>query len=255
MDTKVQNARWRRWYKCSLCEQDYHGVVACALGWACWKTYVGRPETDQLRMPAMSLLANGLSAAKHLEDSVSVMEAELSMARRFRTSEERILITQSNLANAYGLIGRRQEALRIRAAVYSEELKLHGEENERTLTAANNYASSLKNLSHFGDAKALIRRTVPLARRVLGEGHSITLKMRKIYAIALCKDNAATLDDLREAVTALEDIAPTARRVFGVAHPLTVGIKNDVREALNLLSAREESDVRRAMAAMAPPSA
>ena len=32
---------WIRWSTCSLCEQEYHGVVACALGWACWKTYVG----------------------------------------------------------------------------------------------------------------------------------------------------------------------------------------------------------------------
>ena len=28
---------FERWYPCSLCEQEYHGVV-CALGWACWKT-------------------------------------------------------------------------------------------------------------------------------------------------------------------------------------------------------------------------
>ena len=30
---------------CSLCEQHYHGVVRCALGWACFKAYLGRPET------------------------------------------------------------------------------------------------------------------------------------------------------------------------------------------------------------------
>jgi len=46
--------RWRRWEKCSLCEQKYHGVVRCALGWACWKTYVGRPETDWARSNAMT---------------------------------------------------------------------------------------------------------------------------------------------------------------------------------------------------------
>ena len=38
--------RWSRWHSCGLCEQDYHGVVRCALGWACWKTYVGRPDMD-----------------------------------------------------------------------------------------------------------------------------------------------------------------------------------------------------------------
>ena len=26
---------WRRWCTCSLCEQYYHSVVRCALGWAC----------------------------------------------------------------------------------------------------------------------------------------------------------------------------------------------------------------------------
>ena len=37
-----------------------HGVVKCALGWACWKTYLRRPEADQTRGSAMTLLAIGL---------------------------------------------------------------------------------------------------------------------------------------------------------------------------------------------------
>ena len=37
LDLKVKRARWARWSTCSLCEQRYHGAVACALGWACWK--------------------------------------------------------------------------------------------------------------------------------------------------------------------------------------------------------------------------
>ena len=44
LDDDAFNARWRRWDECRLCEQDYHGVVRCVLGWACWKTYVGRRE-------------------------------------------------------------------------------------------------------------------------------------------------------------------------------------------------------------------
>ena len=47
---KVMNEWFSRWYTCSLCEQDHHGVVRCALGWACWKTHVGRREADQVRM-------------------------------------------------------------------------------------------------------------------------------------------------------------------------------------------------------------
>ena len=38
------NARWQQWYLCSLCEQQYHGVVRCALGWVCagGRTWAGR---------------------------------------------------------------------------------------------------------------------------------------------------------------------------------------------------------------------
>ena len=30
----VKNPRFQRWAFCSLCEQGYHGVVLCVLGWA-----------------------------------------------------------------------------------------------------------------------------------------------------------------------------------------------------------------------------
>ena len=53
------------------------------------------------------------------------------------------------------------------------------------------------------------------------------------------KDPAATLDDLREAVTTLEDIEQIARRVLGGAHPTTEGIDDDLRNARAALRARE----------------
>jgi hypothetical protein len=46
---------------------------------------------------------------------------------------------------------------------------------------------------------------MPVAQRVLGEGHEVTFRMKQVYATALYKDPTATLDDLREAVTTLED--------------------------------------------------
>ena len=80
---------------------------------------------------------------------------------------------------------------------------------------------------------------MPVARRVLGESHEVTLKLRLIYAVALYKDDGATLDELREAVTTLEDTARTARRVLGSAHPLTSAIENDLRNSRATLAARE----------------
>ena len=45
---KALEERFGRWHTCSLCGQGYHGVVMHALGWACWKMYLGRPEDETL---------------------------------------------------------------------------------------------------------------------------------------------------------------------------------------------------------------
>ena len=67
------------------------------------------------------------------------------------------------------------------------------------------------------------------------------------------KDPAATLDDLREAVTTLEDAGRIARRVFGGEHPFTEGMEGDLRIARAVLSAREGDvePLREAVAAVA----
>ena len=57
--------------------------------------------------------------------------------------------------------------------------------------------------------------------------------------MALYTDPSATLDDLREAVTTLEDAERIARRVFGGTHPFTGRIELPLREARSVLAARE----------------
>ena len=63
--------------------------------------------------------------------------------------------------------------------------------------------------------------------------------MRWNYAKALYGADGATLADLRESVTTLEDIERTARRVLGGAHPITAGIEVSLRKARAALRARE----------------
>ena len=76
--------------------------------------------------------------------------------------------------------------------------------------------------------------------------------MRKIYAKALYKADDATLDDIREAVTTLEDTQRIARRVLGSAHPTTEGIADALRNARAALRARDGgvSAIREAVEAM-----
>ena len=129
----------------------------------------------------------------------------------------------------------------MRQKTYSETLKLLGKENEHTFLTAKAYALSLLKSERFEEVKSLLRGLMPGARRTLGEGHEYTLKMRRVYAQAMYKDGAATLDDLREAVTTLEETERTTRRVLGSAHPLTENIEGCLREAQVALRARETS--------------
>ena len=97
------------------------------------------------------------------------------MKRRLGASEADILTTQNNLAMAFRSLGKPEEAQRLRQEVYSGCLKFHGEEKEATLRAAYNYADTLCELQRFEEAKSLLRRTMPVARRVLGESHLLSL--------------------------------------------------------------------------------
>jgi len=189
----------------------------------------------------MTDLGSGLSAAQRHEEALSVREAELSIERRIGAPEGVILITQNNLANSYQLLGMLEKALITRRVVYSGSLKLYGEEHEHTLAPATNYAVSLMNLKRYEETKTLFRKTLPIVQRVLGENNELVFRIKKLYAEALYLDTGATLDDLREAMTTLEETARTARRVLGGAHPMTGAVESKMRDAQAALRAREDS--------------
>ena len=91
-----------------------------------------------------------------------------------------------------------------------------------------------------------MRKTTPVARRVLGESNEVTLSMKANYAVTLYADPAAALDDLREAVAALEETVRTARRVLGGEHPTVSTIVQNLRHARAELRARETQPSARA---------
>ena len=117
---------------------------------------------------------------------------------------------------------------------------LCGEEDVDTLMEANNYATSLAVMSRFAEAKSLLRKIIPVARRVFGESHDMMLRMRGCYAEMLYRNDNATLEEKREAVTTYEETERTARRVLGSAHPLAVEIEHHLQDARAALRAREE---------------
>ena len=81
LDAKEQQARWVRWSTCCLCEQHYHGVVRCALGWACWKAYVSRPEDDveEIRAWLRASRRQKLICARLFATAVTVLAVVLAI--------------------------------------------------------------------------------------------------------------------------------------------------------------------------------
>ena len=135
----------------------------------------------------------------------------------------------------------------LRRDVYSGNLKLLGAEHFDTLREAHNYATSLFGLERFEEGKALLRRTIPVARRVLGEVHDLTLTMRWLHANILYMNDSATVDDHREAVETLESVAISYKRILGASHPETQKVQNA------LATAREKLADARASEAKPPP--
>ena len=76
----------------------------------------------------------------------------------------------------------RSEAFRVR------ELKKSGFASRAKPPRKPQYATTLGDLKRFEETKTLLRQTLPVARRVLGESHELTLRMRWAYAIALKDD-------------------------------------------------------------------
>ena len=169
-----------------------------------------------------------------------MQEAELSILRRLGEPVlETKLVAQNNLAGTYYKLGRLEQALSLQRDVYSVWVKVYGGEHQQTLRAANNYADSLRSLRRYAEVKSLLRKTIPAARRVFEDSKEITLRMRWTFAQTLYEDPAATLDDLREAVSTNEDAERTARRVMGGANPITLVLESVLRQARAVPRARE----------------
>ena len=108
-----------------------------------------------------------------------------------------------------------------------------------SVCTAFNYAHCLAKIRHFEEAKPLLRKIMPVVRRVFGENDEFTIAMRMFYARMLYMDDGGTFDDGCEAVTTLEDLERIARRVFGGAHPLAMQMEHDLKKARAKLRACE----------------
>ena len=140
--------------------------------------------------------------------------------------------------------GHKQICKRIHRGGNAEQYYADRKYKEAVAEAVEACADETMDLHRPEEAKSLLCKKIPVARRVLGEGHELTFRMKWNYASALYRSPGATLEDLREAVNTLEETAQTARRVLGGAHPTATGIETSLRNSRAMLRARETQPTR-----------
>jgi len=161
----------RKWQRCFDCGQFFHGAVQLALGWACWKTYLGRPENDEIRCDALMVLAPALATQKsNSPEARMVNEAAVDTYQRVCPWDEcRILMTRGNLVHCYKAIGQHDEAIKLERAIYAAFKSMSDSRGDAAsaslqITAALSLAHSLGEQGEYAEAVSLLRKSLRLAR-------------------------------------------------------------------------------------------
>ena len=231
---KQMSERWARWYSCGLCEQRYHSAVWCAMGWACWKTYLGRPETDQVRCSAIHNLSNGLQHAQKYEDALEVTKALSAIHERIGAPKTVYLANLGSMALILDDLRRPDEAIKLYEDIYAQKLSLFESSDIEVIITAYNLSRALGHSGRYREQKRLMESTIPKARKSLGDDHELTLSCRQNYAAALLyaeNMSPASQCDLREATKILEDVQKRCRQVLGAKHRVTLAVQGDLNYA------------------------
>ena len=93
---------------------------------------------------------------------------------------------------------------------------------------------------HQVEAKELLRKVIPLSRRVQGEDHFYTLKMQWTYGDVLSSAPGATREDCLEAEKILEKVFGRYKRMLGENHPYTKTCESQLASARMMARMRSQ---------------
>ena len=201
---------------------------------------------------AMKLLGIALQNAGHTKEALAIHNSRLT--GDFENS-------RSCMAFCYSKLGRDEDSqesmntgVKIRREIYARKVASLGEAHEESIAAAHSLAITLANLHHRlkdsqSEAKALLNDYMPLAARIHGPNHEMTMRFRGAYAYVLWDDPAHTLDDCLESVAIYEDIERFYLRQLGENYPETLNVRRELEAAREQLARlREENDKATMMA-------
>ena len=236
----ARSERFKPWFACRACGDDFCGVGRLAVAREAWRVYNGLHPADLHRVFAMNNLGDALGAMGLHRECLPVREDELAVGRvHFPNHTPQI---EANLARCHTQLGNYAEALRLRRSVVAALQKREGPLSRMSLEAARCLANALGDAGEAEEQRAVLRQLWPRMRRALGEAHATTLSCGAKLAHALVERGHACSDSV---IAEAEDIlweCLEAARDGGADDVTAVALEKSLEETRRCDLAEEADD-------------
>ena len=236
----ARSERFKPWFACRACGDDFCGVGRLAVAREAWRVYNGLHPADLHRVFAMNNLGDALGAMGLHRECLPVREDELAVGRvHFPNHTPQI---EANLARCHTQLGNYAEALRLRRSVVAALQKREGPLSRMSLEAARCLANALGDAGEAEEQRAVLRQLWPRLRRALGDAHATTLSCGAKLAHALVERGHACSDSV---IAEAEDIlweCLEAARDGGADDVTAVALEKSLEETRRFYLAEEADD-------------
>ncbi|WP_436535172.1 caspase, EACC1-associated type [Actinoplanes sp. HUAS TT8] len=136
------------------------------------------------------------------------------------------LTARHNLASAYQIAGRLDDAIELHEQALDAFRRLFGEDTPETLASMNNLARAYAAADRLKDATRLQKTVIETSRSHFGDDHPDTLKSRHNLAISY-----ATAGRMADAIELFEQVLADRERVLSGDHPATLTTRHNLAAA------------------------
>jgi tetratricopeptide (TPR) repeat protein len=169
-----------------------------------------------------------LTAQKDSSRAIPLLEKVMADRDKLWGPDDRATLTaRSNLASAYLLAGRVNDALLLQERNLADAERLLGPDHRSALTARGNLASTYEEAGRLSDAMPLLKRSAADAERLLGPDDPWTLA-----AVNNLANGYRLAGRYNEAIRLHRQNLTDRLRVLGPDHPYTLTGRNNLANAL-----------------------
>ena len=201
---------------CPTCKLRWKGAMEIGVARGYYDFFAARPEDDLERLGAACGLSQTLSDNGQTTEALELCVSTLATTRQAFESPL-ALAAVSVLAGIHHKRGDNMAALPLIREALAISLRLHGDDDRRTLGVTTNLVKTHVALGDYGEALPLATDTLERMRRVLGSDHHTTLLTMETLA-----DIHKKMGQHDVALAVRRETVERGKRVLGSQHQDTL---------------------------------